>query len=269
MKEDKYGYSEEDKMVYFIDENNNSNTSSYNDSYNVMKLINSLNVKFKENKSFSNNDIDSIVNKNNQIKDNIDKVDKNIIVEYIGFLSSMPSTSRYDNIHKDKEDIYNMLMDSIKDTNNAQNNNIKNKLGLGWEYIPRMDNSGGDYSMHDFFYIPNKGLVKHSINTNLKLTFELVKNPNFYTLFLNNYGGVYLKQMDNKDIELVGKDNITELDLINDNKFHFNILKEVLIYNKDSNNVLNHELRTDDNSSLFVMKGNILGGHSSKLFIIE
>ena len=81
--------------------------------------------------------------------------------------------------------------------------------------------------------------------------------------------------MDNKDIELVGKDNITELDLINDNKFHFNIkltgnkLKEVLIYNKDSNNVLNHELRTDDNSSLFVMKGNILGGHSSKLFIIE
>ena len=279
MKEDKYGYSEEDKMVYFIDENNNSNINSnnnmYDDSYNIMPFINSINDKFKKNKSFSDNDIILIVDKNNQIKSTIDKVDKNIIVEYIGFLSSMPSTSRYDNIHKDKEDIYNMLMDSIKDVNNAQNNNIKNKLGLGWENIPRMDNSSGNYSIHDFFYIQNKGLLKHSVNTNLKLTFELVKNPNFYTLFLNNYGGVYLKQMDNKNIELVAKDNITELELKNDNRFHFKIkltgnkLKEVLIYDNNNSDVLNHELGSDVNSPLFAMKGNILGGHLSKLFIIE
>jgi hypothetical protein len=159
--------------------------------------------------------------------------------------------------------------------NVSPNSNIINKLGLGWENIPRKDKTGGDYSIHDFFYISNNGVLKHGINTNLKLEFKLIKNPNFYTLYLNSYGGVYLKQIDNKNIELVGKDIVDESTLQNDVNFHFKIklsgnkFKEVLVFDKNDNNVLNHEMSMDRSGSLFTMKGNVLGGHTSKLFYIE
>ncbi len=275
MKEDKYGFSEEDKMVYFIDENSNSNSNSYNsynDNYKIIPFINIMNAIFKKNKSFSKHQLSLIKKINKKINRDFDKFDKNIIVEYLGFLSSMPNTTRYNDIHQNKEDIYDMLMASIGDVNNEKTNNSKNKLGLGWEEIPRMDKSGRDYSIHDFFYIPNKGILTPEQNGNLKITFELVKNPNFYTLYLNDYEGVYFKQTD-KDIQLVGKDDIN----LENNSFHFKIkltgnkskIKEVQIYDRNDNKVLNYELSQDGNRPKFVMKGNIIGGHNSKLFIIE
>ena len=276
MKEDKYGYNDEDKMVYYIDEDANSNTVEYDDPTNIIGFINNMNDKFDENKSFSENDILIILDKNQEIMSDFENYDKNIIVEYIGFLSSMPITSRYNNIHRDKETIYNEFMSSIENINNGEVNNIKNKLGLGWENIPRMDKSGGDYSMHDFFYISNKGILSPSGNSNLKIIFEIVENPNFYTLHLKNpYGDFYLKQGENKKIELIEKSTLDdeENDLKIDTRFHFKIkltgnkLKEVHIFDSDDNNFLNHEIIEGRNN--FKMLGNILGGHTSKLFYIQ
>ena len=273
LKEDKTGSPNEDKTVYFIDENsnnNNNNNIQSSDNYNILSFIKTMNTNFENNKSFTNDELLVIQDKINQIMNNMSQINENIIVEYLGFLSSLPNTSRYNTLHKYKEELYKSFMNNI-----SPNSNIINKLGLGWENIPRKDKTGGDYSIHDFFYISNNGVLKHGINTNLKLEFKLIKNPNFYTLYLNSYGGVYLKQLDNKNIELVGKDIVDETTLQNDVNFHFKIklsgnkFKEVLVFDRNDNNVLNHEMSMDRSASLFTMKGNVLGGHTSKLFYIE
>lgn len=228
LKEDKTGKPEEDKTVFFISEDeeeqiiesipDNINNETSNIIFDLKKLKLMLNDLKKINKFFEENHFynDLIINTLQTINNYIIKQLENptyeykdkdysdfyFYAEYIGFLSSLPSLVRYNEIKADKDRIHTAYRAIIDPINEEKLNKLKLKLGLGWKGIPRFDDKGEDYSMHHFFYIDKKGSCKIK---NITLEFEKIED----------YSDIFSLKMDGKYLT-INKINI-KADLIKGN----------------------------------------------------
>lgn len=240
LKEDKTGEPGEDATVFFISENEeeriiesipkdiDNKISSTLVDLNKLKIylnnIETLNKFFEENKFYKKEHID-ILEENNKLL--IELLENPIyeykdedyslfylITEYISFLSSLPSLSRYNAIKENKDKIHTAYRAIIDPINEEKLNKLKLKLGLGWKGIPRFDDKGEDYSMHHFFYIDNKGSCKIK---NKELEFERIEN----------YSDIFSLKIDDKYLTRNKKNidkHLSKRELEKDNAdFHFKL----------------------------------------------
>ena len=235
-KEDKTGDPNEDSTLLYISDDDidkeikklNQKKYTNPETKEVIALLNGLQKKIKnKNNDFSisndDDDLEYIYKINDLIiqilgSDELEFTSKHIdlfeiIIEYIAFISSFPTTKKYNDLHTQTKTIHTLLKSVIAPINEERLNKLKDKLGLGWKGIPRFDNKGVDYSMHHFMYIPEEGTL--NFYDSYKITFKLHTYPNYILTYKN----IYLQIDKNNDSRIIYNDDIN----LNDSSFYFKL----------------------------------------------
>lgn len=219
-KLDKTGEYKEpsDKYTFYTGINpNNRYLQQLNKDSQIKKFIDAQNDVFFENKSF---DIKKTIYDYKLINNN--EITKEECIHLIGFFDSLPINKKYDII---RTEILPPLYEKCKNIDSKLNKS-EISFGLGYVYddVKKMDNSY--QSMHNFLYIPNKGvLVLHKENyPPIEFSFkkkntildtsntmkELYKDKNIYEIKEYNSPVKILLDTDkNKEYYLTKSDNDT------------------------------------------------------------
>jgi len=188
-----------------------------------------------------------------------------IITEYIGFLSSLPITSKYSELHTQNKEIHKKFNDIVAPINDERLNGLKNKLGLGWKDIPRFDNKGKDYSMHHFLYIEDEGHIKLGDGDSSTLKFTKVTHDSYTLQFKNknnigNYNNYYLKVEPNNTIK-----RIITIPSINNESYHF----KLRLTGNMQNEIKIMPQHPEHTTQLLSYESTLLGSNTDKFTLIE
>ena len=249
----------------------------FNEDLNELELdlIGKNDIPASLNKSIVQRIFNDLKNKNKitRLQNPNEEYVKEEYLDLIGYLDSLPFTTRYSNFKYVAKALRLSIDNSLKNQGLYRKTDtiILDTLGLGWqlpkrkrlEYIQNNIFKIKKYSSQHFFYVPSKGYIYlKNINNNgqetyiKKFYFEL---DNSITLNngMNNYDNYILKKQEQKDTDLILQSNNNIINIVNleaPNRVQNNLFK--IILTGDSNNDKQYQqVRIMDLQGKFIING--------------